>query len=102
MTRRKDYKFHNGEKGAALAIRVKNSRGKSCFSRVLKDGTVEIKLKQGKGQVNSSLIAFIATELEIPQDQIQIVAGGDGNKKLISILDMTPKQIQEKILTRIS
>lgn len=92
------FKFHDGEKGAALAISVKISRGKSSFSKVLKDGTVVIQLKQEDGDVNGRLIDFMSAELNIPKKKMQIIAGENGNKKLISIVDMAPKQIQKAIL----
>lgn len=97
----RDFKFHDGEKGAALAIHVKMSQGKSCFSKVQKDGTVVIELELGKGETNTRLMEFLSTELAVPLKRIQIVAGEDGNKKLISIIDMSPKEIQKTILERI-
>lgn len=97
----RNFTFHDGEKGAALAIRVKMSRGKSCFSKVLKDGTVVIELEHGKGEINTRLMEFLSSELAIPIKRIQIVAGEDGNKKLISIIEMKPKEIQKTILERI-
>ena len=101
MTSRQ-YKFHNGEKGAALAIRVKHSRKNSCFSKVLRDGTVVVQLKLEAGDVNKRLIDFLALELNIPKARVQIIAGEDGNKKLISIVEMPPNQIQRRILEMIS
>jgi uncharacterized protein YggU (UPF0235/DUF167 family) len=97
----KEYKFHDGEKGSALAIRVMYGRGESSFVKVRKDGAVVIKLGPGKEDLNTRLLAFISRELGIPRARIQVLAGNDGNNKLISILDMKPKLIQKKILERI-
>ena len=97
----KDYKFHDGEKGSALAIRVISGRGKSCFSEVRKDGTVVVKLGPGAGDLDARLIEFVSQELKVSRSQIQIIAGSDGNNKLVSILDMKPKLIQKKILEKI-
>lgn len=98
----RQYKFHDGEKGTALAIRVKQSRKKSCFSKVLRDGTVVVQLKHETGDVNKRLIDFLSQELYIPLKRFQIIAGDDGNKKLISIIGMAPNQIQKRILEMIS
>ena len=98
----RQFKFHNGEHGAALAIRVKHSRGDSNFSKVLKDGTVIVQLKQGEGEVNARLIDFVSRELKIPKKRLQVIAGKDGSKKLISIVDKTPNQIQKIVLELIS
>lgn len=92
------FNFHDGEKGAALAIRVKLSRSKSKFVKVLKDETVVIQLRQEDGDINAQLIGFISKELKVPKNRIQVIAGEDGNKKLISVVDMTPGQAQKMIL----
>ncbi|RLD09071.1 MAG: hypothetical protein DRI65_00185 [Chloroflexota bacterium] len=96
----RQFEFHDGEKGAALAVRVKLGKGASSFSKVLRDGTVVIRLEQREGDVNARLIDFLSSELDIHKKRLQIVAGENGNNKLISILDMKPVQIQTKILER--
>lgn len=98
----RQFEFHDGEKGAALAIRVTHTKGASSFSKVHKDGTVVIQLQQGEGTVNSRLIDFISRELNIHKKRLQIIAGEDGFNKLISIVDMKPMEIQRKILEKIS
>lgn len=95
------YEFHDGEKGTALAVRIKLGRGDSNFFKVLKDGTVVIRLKQGNSEVNTQLIDFISREFKIPKKSIQVIAGENGNNKLISIVDMKPKQIQKLILDKL-
>lgn len=94
----RNFKFHDGERGSALAVRVRQIRGDSCFAKVHKDGTVVVHLKQGASDSNSRLIEFISERLGISQERIQVVAGEGGNNKLISIIDMTPKEIQKMIL----
>lgn len=96
------FEFHNGEKGAALAIRVTQGSGVSSFSKVLKDGTVVILLERDKGDVNTRLIDFLSSELNIDRKRLQIIAGENGNNKLISIVNMQPAQIQRRILEKIS
>jgi uncharacterized protein YggU (UPF0235/DUF167 family) len=102
MSRKKKYRFHDGEKGAALAIHVKLGRAPSSFSKVLRDGTVVVKIRKGEGNLNNRLLDFISNELDIPQDQMQIIAGDDGNKKLISIIGEKPNQLQMRILEKIA
>ena len=98
----RQFKFHDGEKGAALAVRLKHTRGSSCFSKILKDGTVVIDLQQGEGDSNTRLINFISSQLKIPKKRIQVIAGDDGNNKLISIIDLSPKQVQKLVLDLIA
>lgn len=95
------FKFHGGEKGAALAVRVKTGARKSAFKKVLRDGTVVITLKGGSRDPNSDLIKYLAQELAVEEKKFQVIAGRDGKKKLISILDLDPAEIQEEILNKI-
>ena len=101
MTERQ-FKFHDGEKGAALAVRVNQVRGSGGFSKILKDGTIVIQLQGGEGDINFRLINFISNQLKIPKKRIQVIAGDDANNKLISIIDMAPKQVQKMILDLIA
>lgn len=96
------FKFHNGGKGAALAIRVKPGARQTRFKKVLRDGTVIVQYRAGAGNINQELIKFLADELGIAEKRFQIVAGKDGKNKLVSILDMQPDEIQQVILARIT
>jgi uncharacterized protein YggU (UPF0235/DUF167 family) len=64
----------------------------------MKDGTIVIRLKLDKNDVNIRLVNFISETLKISKDRIQLIAGEEGNNKLISITDMKPKEIQKMIL----
>lgn len=92
------FKFHDGESGAALAVRVKLSKKKTGFVNVLRDGTIVIRLEQGTTDINDNLIAFLSQELKIQKKRIKVIAGEEGDNKLISVVDMEPKNIQKKIL----
>jgi len=98
----RNFEFHDGEKGAAIAVHIKRKKGTSCFQRVQKDGSVVVQMETGGGDLNEKLIKFLASELNIPRKKFQIIAGEDGSKKLISILDTKPKQVQKRILELIS
>ena len=92
------FKFHDGDSGAALAIRIKLSKKESGFANVLRDGTIVVRLERGPNDINENLIGFLSQELKIPKKRLQVIAGEDGENKLISIVDMDPKKIQKKIL----
>lgn len=98
----RQFRFHDGEKGSALAVRVKQSRANSCFKQALKDGTVVIQIQVGGGALDDRLIDFISRELTIPKQRIQVIAGQDGENKLVSIVDMRPREVQRRILELIS
>ena len=102
MKGKKQFKFHDGDKGAALAVHVKQGRGENRFSKVLKDGTVVVRIGQGEGDLNARLLDFLSSQFGIPQGKIKIIAGADGQNKLISFIDANPKELQTKILAKLA
>ncbi len=92
------FKFHDGESGAALAIRVKLTKKESGFAKVLRDGTIVVRLERKKKDINENLIGFLSQELKIPKKRFQVIAGENGEHKLISIVDMDPKKVKDYCL----
>jgi len=100
MTGRK-FDLHDGEKGSALAVRITTRKGKQKIVRILKDGTVVINLSEKTENNNQELIKFLSKKLSIDQKQFDVIAGAEGNEKLISILDVDSEQIQELVLNNL-
>ena len=102
MTQR-DYKLHNGKKGAALAVRVTPHASKNQIVGALNDGTVKIRITAAptEGQANDELIKFLSDVLDVAKSRIEIVAGNTGRDKLISILDMDAETLHKKIVENI-
>ena len=102
MTQR-DYKLHNGKKGAALAVRVTPRASKNQIVGALNDGTVKIRITAAptEGQANDELIKFLSDVLGVAKSRIEIVAGNTGRDKLISILDMDAETLHKKIVENI-
>lgn len=96
----REYHLHGGKKGAALAIRVTPLAGKDEISGIQADGTVHIQLKAApvEGKANQALKDFLSKVLGIPKGRIEVVAGLNGQDKLVSVLDMDPEGVQQKIL----
>ena len=103
MPKRK-YALHGGQKGSALAIRVTPRASRNEISEILSDGTVKIRLTAPpvEGKANAALIAFLAEVIGVPQSKIEIVAGETGRDKLVSILDMDPSTVHQRILQHLS
>lgn len=97
----KDINLHDGERGAALAIRLIPLADKNEVIKVLDDGTVEVKLVGGRGSLNEDLRGFLSALLQVSEDRINVVAGQSQMEKLVSIIDMEPHQVQEIILSNI-
>jgi len=98
------YIFHDGKKGAALAIRVTPRASRNEIGEILSDGTVRIRLTAPpvEGKANQALIDFLADILEVPVSQIDIVAGITGRDKLVSIVDMDAETVHHKILMHLN
>ena len=96
------FNFHDGEKGSALAVRITTRKGKQKIVKILKDGTVVINISGKTKNNNQELINFLSKELGIAQRQFNIIAGVEGNEKLISILDVDSEKIQELVLNNLN
>jgi uncharacterized protein (TIGR00251 family) len=93
------YKLHNGQKGAALTIRVTPRSRKTEFGGVMEDGTLRVRVAAPpvEGKANTALIKFLAKVLGVRQNRIEIVAGEKGLDKIISILDMSSEDVEQRI-----
>lgn len=97
------YHLHDGKKGAALAVRVIPRAQTNEIAEVLPNGTVRIRLTAPPvdGQANQALAKFLSKMLGVPKSSIEIIAGLSGRDKLVSVLDMDPESVQEKILANL-
>lgn len=100
MTNSRNYVFHNGKSGAAITVHVTVRAAKDEIVGLLDDGTLKIRLKTTatKIDINPVLIEFLAKILDVLPEQIEVVAGIDGADKLITIVGLEPKIVQERIL----
>jgi len=97
--RSREFKLHNGERGAALTIRVTPRARKTQFGGVLEDGTLRIRVAAPpvEGKANQALIKFLAKVLGVRKSRIEIVAGERGLDKILSVVGMTAEEVEEKI-----
>ena len=98
----REFKFHDGKKGAALAIRIHKNSDKDVIKKVLMDGTVVVHLKRKPGDTKELLVNYLATLLNIDVDRFDIIEDKNGMDVLLSVLDIDPSEIQKKILDNIS
>ena len=60
---------------------------------------IDLDCKNNPTEINQSLIKFLAQILEVNPAQIEIVAGANADKKLVSILDIDSERTQAQILS---
>ena len=99
----RNYRLHDGKKGAALAVRVTPRASKNQIVGAMSDGTIKIRITAApnEGQANEELVKFLSDVLGIAKSRIEIVAGETGRDKLISILDLDAETLHKKIVENI-
>lgn len=102
MTQR-EYRLHDGKKGAALAVRVTPRASKNQIVGALHDGTIKIYMTSAPGDENANeqLRDFLSDVLGVDKARVEIVAGTTGRDKLISVLDMDSETLHQKIVENI-
>lgn len=93
------HRFHDAQRGAALAIRVLPRAGRNEVAEVMADGTVKIRLTAAPvdGEANKQLIRFLAEALKIPQSRIEIVAGATARDKIVAVLGLDAAALHARI-----
>ncbi len=96
----RQFRFHHGKSGAALAIRVTPRASRNEIAEVLDDGTIRIRLTAPPvdGKANQALVKFLAKILGVAPSAIEIVAGTTGRDKLVAVTGMDAATAQAKII----
>ena len=96
----KKHKLHDGRKGSALAIRVIPHANQNQVAKILKDGTIQVRIIESATdrQINNGLIRFLSEILGVPRSKIEIVAGHSGRDKLVSVVDMDAETVHQRIV----
>lgn len=97
---KRQYKFHNGARGAALAIRVTPRARRDGITGIMQDGTIKIRLTAPpvEGKANKALIEFLSRIFSIPASHFEIVAGETSRDKLVSIIGVEAQRAQEILI----
>jgi uncharacterized protein YggU (UPF0235/DUF167 family) len=99
----REYRLHNGQKGAALGVRVTPRASSNQIAEILHDGTVRIRLSASPGDgLNDALKSYLADILNVSVSTIDIVAGQTGRDKLISVINLDSETVHKKILENLA
>lgn len=100
----RSFKLHDGKTGAAIAVRVTPRARTNTIQEILNDGTVRVHLKAAADDpgLNRMLVEFLAEVLGVPADQLEVVVGQSGHDKLISVYNLSARQVQERILKKLN
>ncbi len=92
-------KISDSRRGAAITVKVTPRAKKTEVAGLMDDGTIKIRVAAPpvEGAANEALIAFLAQTFGLPKAQIDIVAGAASERKLISLVGISPEQVNDAI-----
>lgn len=103
MSMGRKFEFTEVTGGAAFTVRVVTRATHTEIVGVQDDGALKIRLvasPAGDPAANTELVGFLANQLGVALDRIEIVAGRDGREKLISVDGITTAQVEAKLGVR--
>lgn len=91
--------FKDARTGAAITVKTTAGGPRNRVLEVLEDGTLHIQLAAPAeaGALNAALVEFLAGALGLPAGQVEIVAGLSADRKLISLLGVTPAEVDARL-----
>jgi len=99
----REYRLHNGQKGAAVGVRVTPRARRNEIVEILHDGTVRIRIAASPGEtLNQELKSYLSEILGVDLSTIEVVAGLSGRDKLISVLGLDSEMLHRKILENLT
>lgn len=93
----REFKITDAQHGAAFTVRVITKANKLEIVGIQEDGSLKIRLTESPARANAQLLEYLAAVLEVDSSQIEIVAGADKPNKIISVKDVTPELIEERL-----
>jgi uncharacterized protein (TIGR00251 family) len=88
--------------GVTLAVRVQPGAKKTAIIGIFGDGpTAQLKISVQapplEGRANSALISFLADTLDLPKNNIELVAGELSKSKVLMLHGVTAESISAKL-----
>jgi len=88
--------FSNPKSGAAIQIKVTAGAKETRIRKISSDGLISIDIKSnqaGNSAGNQQLIDYLAAVLKVSPKQVEIVAGDQGEKKLVCLLNVPVDEV---------
>ena len=95
----RDFEITDAAGGAAFTVKIVPKASKTEIVGIQEDGTIKIRLMSPPvgGQANQELVNFLADFFDCDPSDIDIVAGQDGRKKLISVMNVAATRVNDLI-----
>ncbi len=97
---KRDFKITDAAHGTALTVRIVPRASRTEIACVEDDGTLKIRLTAPpvEGQAQAELVRFLAEFLSADPQDIEVVAGLDGRKMLVTVLNVQASEVDRKII----
>ncbi len=96
-----EYRITDARSGAAFTVRVVTRAANTEFAGIQEDGMLKIRLKAtpaGSAAANEELISFLAEQLKVSANQIEIVAGANGREKVIAVEGISTPELESRLV----
>ena|ERR1041385_3828101 len=93
------FEITDAKRGVAFAVKVITRAQKNEIVGIQDDNILKIRLtaSPAEGQANTALIKFLAQQLGVAENQIEIVAGADKSDKMISVSGLSTAEVEQKL-----
>jgi len=92
--------FKDAKLGAAITVKVTPRAKSNKVTGVMADGTLKVQVAAPPeaNQANAALVAVLAGTFGLKTDQIEIIAGHSSERKLVSLVGISPAEVDAKAL----
>jgi uncharacterized protein (TIGR00251 family) len=89
--------FKDAKSGTAISVKVIPRAKKNEVAGLMGDGSVRIRITAPpvEGAANQALVEFLSQLMNIHKNQIEIVAGLSSERKLITLVGISPQSVEE-------
>jgi uncharacterized protein (TIGR00251 family) len=98
---KRDLNITDASRGAAITVRVVPKANRTEVVGLEEDGTIKIRLVtppvEGIDEGNEELVTFLSELFDVPPQDIEIVAGMEGRKKLVSVLNISVDEVERRV-----
>jgi hypothetical protein len=93
--------FKDARLGAALTVKVTPKAKANKLAGVMDDGTLKVQVTAPPeaGKANAALVALLAKTFGLSADQVEIIAGHSAERKLVSLVGISPAEVDARILS---
>ena len=99
MRNRKELNITDASQGAAITVKIVPKANRTEIVGIQEDGTIKIRLMAPpvEGEANEELISFLAEFLEVDAHNIEILAGANNRRKLITVLNVRAEDVEARV-----